>query len=446
MTKMPAVGIAKTQLFRELAEAKAADYDWRRGKSWSLVYYGGEEHSRFLQEVYGLYFSENGLSSAAFPSLGKLEREVVAMVAPLLSSSQPYGTMTSGGTESILLAIKAYRDWNRVHRPEVTSPEILVAASAHPAFLKAGEYFGVRVCQIPLGPDYRVDADAAASLIRPDTIAVIASAPCYPYGTIDPIEKLGAICSNAGVGLHVDACLGGFLLPFLERIGYSVKAFDFRVPGVTSISTDLHKNGYTAKGASVVLYRDPDLFEQQFFVSTDWSGGLYGSPTMLGTRPGGAIAAAWAAIMTLGEEGYNRIAAETMAVTTKLMEGIRDLSPLSIVGVPDMSVFAVQSNELNIFALADRMEATQWRLDRQRNPDAIHMIATPNHAQAVEPFLSDLRRAVEEELANPLAMDPAQQTALYGVTTRASADSDVEASMRAEMRERYRLVGEPNDC
>ena len=255
--QIPKVGLDHQTVIDKLNEAKRGDVAWKEGRSWSLVYYAGDEHTEFLKQVYSLYFSENGAGPSMFPSLGRMEAEVVSMVANLLGGdSDSVGTMTSGGTESILLAVKAYRDWAREHKSHVTEPEILVPVSAHPAFLKAAHYFDVRAVPIPLDTDYQVDLDALQERITDQTICLIASAPSLPHGVMDPIAAMGEVANSRGIGLHVDACLGGFLLPFMRKIGHSIPAFGFDVPGVTSISADLHKNGYTAKGASAILYRD----------------------------------------------------------------------------------------------------------------------------------------------------------------------------------------------
>ncbi|MGD9187077.1 MAG: aminotransferase class V-fold PLP-dependent enzyme [Desulfobacteraceae bacterium] len=435
---IPKNGLDRKRLLKQMSALKANDADWRNGRSWSLVYHGGDEHTRFLKAAYNRYFSENGLSPTAFPSLKKFETEVVAMMLALLGANgDEVGAMTSGGTESILLAVKTYRDWARAHRPEVIRPEILVPESAHPAFLKAAQYFDVKAVRVALDDQFRADVKAIAKLCNDQTICIIASAPSFPQGVVDPVAHMGAFAATRKIGLHVDACLGGFMLPFLGRLGYPVPAFDFQVAGVTSISADLHKYGYAAKGASAVLYRSAELRRFQFFVATDWPGGLYGSPTMAGTRPGGAIAAAWAALMSLGEAGYLKLAEQTMAVTRQLMHGIEAIEGFYIIGRPDMSVFTFTSADLDIFAVSDRMLAKGWRLDRQKNPDCLHMIVTPNHEQAVKPFLADLREAAEQVRRKPLSDGQKQHAMLYGVTADVPADGDLQSYLYAHMDNLY---------
>jgi glutamate/tyrosine decarboxylase-like PLP-dependent enzyme len=438
--QIPKNGLDHQTVINKLNKAKSGDVAWKEGRSWSLVYYAGDEHTDFLKKVYGLYFSENGAGPSMFPSLRRMEAEVVSMVANLLGGdSDSAGTMTSGGTESILLAIKAYRDWAREHKSHVVEPEILVPVSAHPAFLKAAHYFDVRVVPVPLNTAYQVDLQALQDRITDQTICLIASAPTLSHGVMDPIAAMGEVAEVHGIGLHIDACLGGFLLPFMRRIGHNIPAFGFDVPGVTSISADLHKNGYTAKGASAILYRDSKLRRYQFYVSTDCAGGLYASPTMMGTRPGGAIAAAWAALMTLGENGYVDIAKRTMKTTRALMEGVAAIPDLHILGDPVMNVFAFNSDKVDVFALADRIDAMGWRINRRNQPDSLHMIATPNHAPIIDEFLADLGKALEAETEQPHQGGARRSAMLYGGTENIEAAQDVRELAFSRLESFYSL-------
>lgn len=430
MTHIPRTGHDRKTLLRELDQLKSDDVDWKNGRSWSLVYYGGEEHTEFLKEVYGLYFSENAAGPSLFPSLRQMEAEVVSMVSALVAGNlKTCGTMTSGGTESILLAMKAYRDQARVNSTTIKKPEILVPVSAHPAFLKAAQYFDLTVIPVPLDDDFRCDVGSARELITPNTICLVASAPSFPQGVMDPIPALGAIATKYDIGLHVDACLGGLLLPFMKKLGIDVPPFGFDVPGVSSISTDLHKNGYAAKGASAILYNDAQLRRYQFFVSSNWPGGLQASPTMLGTRPGGAVAAAWAALMLLGEEGYMDIAKRTMDTTRDFIAGIRALKELRIIGEPIMSIVSFTSDSVDMYALGDRIDSMGWRINRQNDPPSLHVVVTPNHAPVVEEFLSDLEKALNAVLAQPRAAKTTSKPILYGGT----ADFDDEAAAKELM-------------
>jgi len=413
---LPGKGKDKKELLSRLEAYKKDDIDWKGGRSWSLVYYAGDEHAEFVKRAYNLYMSENGAGPTMFPSLRRLESEVIAAVLDLLGGHDTeVGCMTSGGTESILLAMRAYREQARVNNPENTQPEVLLPESAHPAILKAAGYFGITPVYIPLDADYRADTGKIEGLITSRTICMVASAPSFPHGVVDPIRQMGELAQEHGIGLHVDACLGSFVLPFLKKSGRTVPGFDFEVPGVTSISADLHKNGYAAKGASVILYRSTSLMRHQFFVDVEWPGGIYASPTMQGTRAGGAIAAAWASLMALGESGYLKLAKRAVEVTDALVQGISSIEGLHVLGEPDMNVIAFTSETLNILSVGERLDNMGWRVNRINNPPALHLIATPNHAQVVSSFIADLEKACAAELSDPIPL-PAERAVLYGGT------------------------------
>ncbi len=377
------------------------DARWQEGKAWSLVYHLGDEAPQFsavpdlLQDAYTMFFAENGLSPMAFPSLRRFEAEVVSMTASLLGGDdKTAGNMTSGGTESILLAVKTARDWARAKDPANTQPEIILPLTAHPAFEKAAHYFCVKPVHIPVGPDFRADVDAARAAITPRTILLVGSAPSYPHGVVDPIPELAQVAQENGLLFHVDACVGGFMLPFVRKLGYPMPDFDFRVPGVTSMSADLHKYAYAAKGASVVLYHNKALRRHQFFAYTEWPGGIYPSPTMVGTRPAGPIAAAWAILNHLGEEGYLEIADTVMKTVTRIGDGVQAIDGIEILGDPAMSILAIGSDRLNIYEIGDELAERGWYLDRQHLPPSLHLTVTHAHAQVAERFLADLEQAV----------------------------------------------------
>jgi glutamate/tyrosine decarboxylase-like PLP-dependent enzyme len=398
-----------------MSASRAQDAKWRDARTWSLVYHAGDELTRLLTDAYTMFFSENGLNPMAFPSLKRFESEVVSMTAGLLGGDdQVVGNMTSGGSESLLMAVKTARDLARVERPDVDEPEMVLPDSAHPALLKAAHYFGVKPVRVPVRADFRADVEAMARAITPDTILLVGSAPSYPHGVIDPIADIGLLAAERGLSFHVDSCLGGFLLPFARRLGHAIPDFDLRVPGVTSISADVHKYGFAAKGASVILYRNSRIRRHQYFTFADWSGGLYASPTMTGTRPGGAIAAAWAVLNYLGEEGYLRLTETTMRTTEALMKGINAIDGLRVLGDPDMSVFAFASDSLDVYVVADLMDARGWHLDRQQMPSSLHLMVTPAHAGIVEAFLGDLRAVVQEVRSAPEGSLGGGMAAIYG--------------------------------
>ena len=391
--ELPSAGRSREDVLARMREQKAADADWRGGRTWSLVYPAGEDVDAVLREAADLYMFDNALNPARFPSLKQMEADVVSMTAGLLhGGTSAGGFMTSGGTESILMAVKTARDRARAERG-IAQGEVVAPVSAHPAFAKAAHYLGLELKQIPLGPDLRADVAAAAELITDRTVLVVGSAPNYPHGVIDPIPELAALAAARDAFFHTDACVGGFVLPFLERLGHPVPPWDFRVPGVSTISADVHKYGYALKGASVIAHRDRRTRRYQVFSYDRWPGGAYGTPAVAGARGGAPIAAAWAVMHYLGEAGYLRLTRALMETTARLRDGIAAIPGLRIWGNPAMSLVAFGSDTLDIMAVGDGMDDRGWHLDRQTAPPALHMMVTPNHAKIVDVFLEDLRAA-----------------------------------------------------
>jgi sphinganine-1-phosphate aldolase len=370
------------------------DADWKGGRTFSLVYHPDDDDLDRLQEAVAVeYLHENALNPFAFPSLTEMEGEVVQWGSALLHGPG-HGRLTSGGTESIFLAVQTMRDHSRQVRG-IAEPVLLTAETAHPAFAKACKYLDVEQRRVPVGADGRADVAAMTAAIDDRTGMVVGSAPCYPFGVVDPITDLAAAAAEAGVLCHVDACLGGFLLPFWERIGEAVAPWDFRVDGVTSMSADIHKYGWTFKGASLVLYRDEALLRQQFFLYDDWPGGLYGSATTAGTRPAAPIAAAWATIRHLGEPGYVRLAEVLRDTVHRFRDGVEAIEGLHLTHAPDLSLFEFTADDgLDIGAIGDVMDDRGWHLDRQQG--GLHLMLWPYHGNVVDRFLADLADAVAE--------------------------------------------------
>jgi len=391
---LPSHGSSKKDVLAKMRIARDHDVKWQQGRAFGLVYHINEEIDALLKEAYTMFFSENGLNPTAFPSIRKFESEVLAMTASLLGGDENVcGNMTTGGTESLLMAVKTARDWARENHPHITSPEVILPVTAHPAFEKAAEYFDVRLVQIPVGSDFRADLNAMREAITPNSIMMVGSAPSYPHGVIDPIRDLAALAQEKGLLFHVDACVGGFLLPFARKLGYAIPDFDFNIPGVTSISADLHKYAYAAKPASVILYRNPELRRYQMFVSINWPGGIYPSPTMTGSRAAGPIAAAWALMNHLGESGYLEITKTVMETTRIIQEGIRNIPGLKVLSNPEMSVFAIASDGLDVYEVADELEFSGWHLDRQHFPRSLHVTINHVHSKIAGEFLADLANA-----------------------------------------------------
>ena len=413
---LPKHGIPYEEIIKNMEDISKDDIHWRDGSVWSLVYHASDDHDEFLKKVYNKFFSKNALSPMAFPSLRKFETEVVSIAIDLFNGDKRCcGSMTSGGTESILMAIKTYRDWAKEKYPDIKAPEMVIPSSAHPSFDKGADYFGVKAVKVPVDKEtHRADVIAMKNALNDNTILMVGSACDFPRGVVDPISELAEVAEDRGIGMHVDSCLGGFMLPFVKKLGYEVPDFDFSIPGVTSISADVHKYGYGAKGASTILYRKDRIWKYQFSVYTDWSGGIYISTTMRGTRPGGAIAAAWAAMNSLGMDGYLKLAKIVMNTTEKLIEGINQIPELFILGKPVMSVFSFTSDKINIFHLGDILDKQGWHLDRIQFPSALHMMVNPHHAEIADNFLKDLKESVDKVKKNPEKSSDGE-AAMYGM-------------------------------
>lgn len=394
--ELPKTGVPSRQVMDQMRERKQRDADWRGGRTWSLVYPAGEEVDAMLKQANDLYLYENALNPFRFPSLREMEIDVVEMTAGLLHAGDDAGgAMTSGGTESILLAVLSARERAKAERG-VERPNMVVPFSAHPAFAKAAKVLGLELRQVPLDADHRASVSEAEARIDDQTALVVGSAPNYPFGTVDPIPELSALAAARSISFHTDACLGGFLLPFYERLAEPVPPFDFRVPGVTTLSADVHKYGYCTKGASVILHRDAEhLKKYQLFFFDQWPGGIYASFAMAGARPAAPIAAAWAILNHLGEDGYVAQATRIRDTTQQLRAGIEAIPGLRVWGEPVMSVFSFGSDTHDIMAVGDVMDEKGWHLDRQHGPDALHLMISPEHDRVADEFLADLRKAVE---------------------------------------------------
>lgn len=422
---IPEKGRKKNDIVKELsAMAQEENAKWQTGQVSGTFYHAGDEHRAFLNKVFSLFSHANTIQFDLCPSMFKMESEIISMTAKMLNADavkahnpedQVCGTMTSGGTESILMAMKVYRDWARAEKG-ITAPEIIMPHTAHPAFDKSGEYFGIKMVHIPVkGPDFRVDPRAVEEQINENTVAIVGSAGNYPYGLIDPLEKLSAIALKHDIGMHVDGCLGGFIFPWIERLGYNIPPFDFRLPGVTSMSADTHKYGFALKGTSVVLYRRNIFRRHQYFNVPDWPGGMYASPTAAGSRSGGLTAATWASLVYLGEEGYLKAAKSIMAVADQIKSGIEAIPELTLIGNPTF-VISFCSDEVDVFHINDFMKTKGWRFNVLQLPSALHFCVTMPQTAAesvAERFLEDLHAGVD--YARSKAGTVAETTALYGL-------------------------------
>jgi sphinganine-1-phosphate aldolase len=436
----PKFGTAAKDVLSQMEEFKSGDVDWKHGRSFSLTYPVSDEHHEFLKKAHNMYFSENALNPMAFKSLRRFEHETIRMVADLFHGDEEVvGLVTSGGTESLIMAIKAYRDRARKMKPWILKPEMIIPATAHSAIDKGAYYFDVKVRHAPVGPDFRVDLKAVKKLINRNTILILGSAPQYPQGVVDPIAQLGELAQKHNLPLHVDACIGGFVLPFIEKLGYPVPVFDFRIPGVTSISADIHKYGYAAKGASALVYRDMSYMKHQFFIYTEWKGGgIYASPSMPGTRPGGPIAAAWATLMKLGEDGYLELTQKILDTRDYLLKELAKIPELKLLAYPDSTLicFGSQDSKVGVFAVADQLQAKGWNITRQQNPESLHITLSPVHAEYMKEFVADLREAVDVVKANP-KLNTSGQAAMYGMMAKIPFKGMIKGSVMGIMEKMY---------
>ena len=413
------------------------------GRVSGSIYHGGHDHYAFLTEAFRLFAHANVLQRDMYPSATKLEAEIVAMTRSMLNSDERVaGVVTFGGTESLIDPLLAYRDHARAERG-ISEPEVIIPVTAHVALLKGGHMLGIKMLRAPLGDDSRVDVGWVRAHINANTIAIVGSAPHYAHGVIDPIEDLGQVALEHGIGLHVDGCLGGFILPWGEKLGYRIPRFDFRVPGVTSISADTHKYGYALKGTSVLLYRDAGLRKYQYFNFPDWPGGIYFSPGLSGSRSGGLVAATWAAMVSLGEEGYTEIASKIFETAATIRAGVESLPELEVIGEPTFLV-AFRSPELNIYHVNDYLISRGWRLNALHLPPALHFCVTrPNTAPGVaEEFVDDLREAVE--YAKHPARDEPKSGALYGLGGTQAGNEVLDTLFTAALDAMYEVA--PTDA
>ena len=390
-------------VFRELESRRHSDVRWREGRAFSLAYYAGPEAAQVAEEAYRRFSGENALNTHAFPSLAQMQAEVLSIVGQWLGADdKSAGFFTSGGTESLLMAVKAARDRARAERG-IEKPNMVLSTSAHAAFEKAAAYFDVESRRIPVRDDWRADVGAMHSRVDANTVLIVGSAPQYPQGVIDDIEGIAAIAREHDINCHVDACMGGVTLAYLSRLGQTIAPWNLRVDGVSSISVDLHKFGYTAKGASVMMYATKQLRSYQTFTTDNWLGGFYGSSGVLGTKSGGSIAAAWATLRHLGDEGYLRLTKHAREATNILAAHINSDTSLVLRAQPEAMLVcfgAKDEDALDIYAVADELWRRGWYVDRQGPPRSLHCTVNAVHQHTIEEFTRELSSAVDSVISN----------------------------------------------
>lgn len=401
MTDMPQAGRPADEVIDALVAKRDRDVRWEDGRAFGMVYDGGPEVREVAERAASLYLHENALNTNAFPSLRAIQSEVVGWTAGLLHGPETAsGFLTSGGTESILVAVKAARERARAERG-LTEPNMVLPVSAHAAFHKGAHLFGLEVRKAPVRDDWTADVEAMADLVDDNTALVVGSAPQYPQGVMDDIPSIAALATAVGANCHVDACMGGFVLPFAEMLGRDIPVWDFRVDGVTSISADIHKLGYAPKGVSVILYRTKEMRKYQTFVFDDWLGGFYASPNLQGTRSGLPMAAAWAVMQFLGVDGYVDLVRDTLANADQMRAGIAEIDRLKVLGDGGLHLIAMSAHPddpdpIDVFALADALASRGWFHDRQTPPDNLHSTVSNSNTGVIDQYLSALNECVAE--------------------------------------------------
>lgn len=417
--ELPSRGLDEDELFTIMERYTGKELAlWGPGQVSGGVYHGGRDLTRIIAKAYEMFALSNPLHPDIFPMVRKMEAEVVAMTLRLFNAPEDgCGTMTSGGTESILMAMKAYRDYAE-EKKGITEPEIVVPETAHAAFDKAAFYFKIRIIRTPVSKEtFKADVGAMAAAISSNTVALVASAPQFPQGVFDDVAAIAELAKKRDIPLHVDSCLGSYLVPFLDEAGYPVPPFDFRLPGVTSISCDTHKFGYAPKGSSTVLYRRPEHRDAQFFCVTDWPGGVYASPSMAGSRPGALIAGCWAAVMTMGYDGYLEACKAIMDAAREIRDRLSGIPGIKLLGAFESSVvcFGTDDKSVSVFHVADELSEKGWNLNILQFPSCVHLCVTYANCRNAKKFGDDVEAAVASARSNPSSKYKDGAAAIYGM-------------------------------
>lgn len=420
--ELPAVGLSEKTLLEELdlMDSILPHTEWKRGRVSGAVYHGGDELVHLQSLAFEKFCVANQLHPDVFPAVRKMEAEVVSMTLNLFNAPKDTGcgTTSSGGTESLLLACLSAKMYAYHHRG-VTEPEMIIPVTAHAGFDKAGYYFGIKIHHARLDPvTFKVDLKQVKKFINKNTVLLVGSAPNFPHGIVDDIQGLSDLALRYKIPLHVDCCLGSFIVAFMSKAGFKDLApFDFRVPGVTSISCDTHKYGFAPKGSSVIMYRNNDLRMHQYYVSTDWTGGLYGSPTLAGSRPGALVVGCWATMISMGQKCYIDSCKEIVNASRKLKATIqRDIPDLRVLGDPICSVVSFTSDRYDVYELGDKLAKRGWHLSSLQKPPALHLAITKPSASSIDELIETLKELVSEARKDPDSKPSSDGTsALYGV-------------------------------
>jgi sphinganine-1-phosphate aldolase len=444
-TKLPEKGMDEEEILKEITYmSEEENKKWQGGQCSGTMYHGGMEHYAFLNKVFSMFSSINLLQRDLCPSGTKFESEVLAMVGKMLHGDEvskvnrfdeEAGAITSGGSESIYNAMYVYREWGREEKG-IIAPEVIAPTTIHPAHVKAAHYLGMKIIRVPVNADFEADVEAMRTAITPNTVALAGSAGSYPHGVVDPIGKLSDLALEYKLGLHVDGCLGGFILPWIEKLGYDVPVFDFRLPGVTSISCDTHKYGYSLKGTSTINFRSKDLRRYMFFAQEDWPGGLYAAPTVQGSRSAGLSAAMWAAMVTMGEAGYLQATKAIMDTSDKIRSGIAGIPEMRIIGKSTFLI-SLTSDVVNPYFVNDYLYAKGWRMNGCQDPLGFHFCITLPQTQPgiAEKFVKDLADGVN------FAKDPPYEVPktgfMYGMGTSVDGREMLRLGLKGYLDESY---------
>ncbi len=432
--RIPEKGRARDEVFAELEAFRAGDCDWRSGRTWGYIYDSDGEAMDVVKEAYGMYLSENGLDPTAFPSVVKLETDLVKMVAAHLNApATAVGNFTSGGTESIICAVKAARERFRAARPGAGTPQVILPVTAHAAFQKACYYLDIEAVLVDVDEEFRADPVKMEAAITDRTCLLVASATSYAHGVVDPVPEVGQVALKHDMPFHVDGCIGGFVLPYFRRFGAQFPDFDLSVPGVTSISCDLHKYAFAAKGASVVLYRDASYRRHQIYACAHWTGYTIVNNTVQSTKSAGPMAAAWAVMNFLGDEGYEALMRRMYDATEAICDGIEAIPGLQLLARPDCNLVAFGSDEVDVFHIADEMKARGWVIQAQLgfggSPANLHLSVNPKADRWVEAMLGDLQDSVEAARALPSGQAAAMVKSAFGSIDPSQLDDQTFAGL-----------------